>query len=347
MSEMSGERPEMIELQPREALDVGRRALLQIGTPADIAERVVGDLVANEVGGMRSHGILRLTEYVQDAAAGLLDVAARPTICAPSSQVRVVDGQGGFGVLAADAVTATLSELLEAHPLCAVALANAGHIGCLSGIGRAVALRGGAVLGFVNYLGAGQRVMPWQGEDGRLCTNPLLIAAPAKPDPFVLDMSTSTVSEGRIRQHWLDGTPVPGEWLVDAAGSEVTDPGRLYSDPPTAFMTPLGGTHGYKGFALGVAVELLAGVISGAGFVRDNADKRGNGGLFIGLSPALAGRAYEEVLQDMQAVRSHVEASSPTVHWPGSSRADSGETIRMSQRQWLALLDLADGKDLL
>ncbi|MFH9351145.1 Ldh family oxidoreductase [Kitasatospora sp. NPDC017646] len=345
MSEESGERPEMIELPPSEVLDVGRRAFLRIGTPADIADRVVGDLVANEIVGVRSHGILRLTDYLQDAAAGLLDVAARPAVTAPGGAVRVVDGQGGFGVLAADAVTANLYELLIGHPVCAVALTNAGHLGRLSAIGTAVARHGGAVLGFVNYLGAGQRVVPWQGEDGRLCTNPLLISVPAEPDPFVLDMSTSTVSEGRIRQHWLDGTTVPGGWLVDAAGAEVTDPDRLYSDPPTAFMTPLGGDHGYKGFALGVAVELLAGVISGAGYVRADTDRRGNGGLFIGISPALAGRAGDEVLREVGAVRSHLEASSPAVHWPGSGRTSGTDTIRLSQRRWLTLLAHADGKD--
>ncbi len=338
---------EIITIAADELAAACELALRSLGTPDDIADLVARSLVASEVADVPSHGVLRLKEYLHEARTGVLDVKARPQIRAPSSQVRIVDGRCGFGVLAAQAVVENLCDLLDAHTLCAVALTNAGHIGRLADVGRPVALRRGAVLGFVNYLGGGQRVVPWQGRDGRLCTNPLLVAVPAHPEPFVLDMSTSTVSEGKIRERWLTGLDVPSDWLVDADGGAVNDPARLYSDPPTAFMTPLGGSHGYKGFGLGIAVELLAGVVTGAGFAQPGVDRRGNGGLFIGLTTTLAGRAQDEVLHEAGALRAHLLSSATAVRWPGdrSAGAVDADAVRINQRVWAEILRYARGKD--
>lgn len=298
-----------------------REALGAVGTAPDVAGRVAAALVRSEARGLVSHGLLRLDDYLREVAAGTIRPGARPSVSCASPAVRVVDGGRGFGVLAADEVAHQLCDALAHHDLAAVALVNSNHVGALGQIGEAVAARGLAVLGFVNYLGAGQRVLPWRGRRGRLCTNPLLVAVPGgSGPPFVLDMSTSTVAEGRVRARLLAGRRVPAGWLVDDRWRPVTDPARLYLDPATAFLTPLGGAQGHKGFGLALAVELLGGVLTGAGTVGAAQAAGGNGGLFLGLRPTLFGRSAEDLAAEADAVRRHTtdaDGEGGATRWPG------------------------------
>jgi LDH2 family malate/lactate/ureidoglycolate dehydrogenase len=73
------------------------------------------------------------------------------------------------------------------------------------------------------------------------------------------------VSTGRVRAAARDGERAPEGWLVDAAGRPVTDPGAY--DRGEAQLQWLGGTRatgGYKGFGLGLLVEMLCAGLSGA-----------------------------------------------------------------------------------
>jgi LDH2 family malate/lactate/ureidoglycolate dehydrogenase len=113
----------------------------------------------------------------------------------------------------------------------------------------------------------GQRIArPPHGALAMLGTNPLAVAAPALDDhPFVLDMSTTVVPTGRIRAAARQGERLPEGWLEDASGRPVTDPAAF--DGGTAYLRWLGGgpdTGAYKGFGLGLVVELLAAVLPGA-----------------------------------------------------------------------------------
>jgi LDH2 family malate/lactate/ureidoglycolate dehydrogenase len=324
-----------------------RAALEGAGASDRVARRVARTLVRNEQRGLASHGLLRLDDYVAEIRSGAIKVDATPSVSAPSATVRVVDGERAFGVLAADTVADAICDVLGEHELAAVALVNANHVGALRELGEEVAGRGAIVLGFVNYLGAGQRVLPAKGmPEGRLCTNPILIAIPGgSGPPFVLDMSTSTVAEGKIRERWLAGAEVPDGWLVDRDGRPVNDPARLYADPPTAFMTPLGGERAHKGLGLALAVELLAGVVAGAGFVGPRAAAGGNGGLFLGLRPTLAGRDAAALARDVDALREHTTAvirEPAGARWPGEgAQCATGGPLLVEVRVWHGVLRMA------
>ncbi len=64
------------------------------------------------------------------------------------------------------------------------------------------------------------------GAEPLLGTNPLAIAIPAGQEPpLVLDMATSIVSYGTIKNYRLQGKPLPEGWMVDPkTGAAVTDP---------------------------------------------------------------------------------------------------------------------------
>lgn len=111
-----------------------------------------------------------------------------------------------------------------------------------------------------------------------LGTNPLSVAAPAGPHPpFVLDMSTTAAPTGRIRQAARSGQAVPEGLLCDDGGAPVTDPTAF--DQGRAHLMWLGGTTGrYKGFGLGLAVEVLAALVPGAGLGAHPDALSGDGG---------------------------------------------------------------------
>ncbi len=97
---------------------------------------------------------------------------------------------------------------------------------------------------------------------GRIGTNPLCLGVPTASDPVVLDIGTSVCAEGKVRVAFNKGEPVPEGWLLDAEGQPTTDPGVLYREPRGTIL-PLGGTQAYKGFGIGLLLDMLVGGLSG------------------------------------------------------------------------------------
>lgn len=118
--------------------------------------------------------------------------------------------------------------------------------------------------------------------------NPLAVGAPGEP-PFRFDGSLSTYSLIGLLDDARAGQ-VPAGAMLDATGSPSTDPslpGAVYDgERARGGMAPLGGT---KGFGLAVALELIAGAVSG-GFGGPPPGKRwGEGALILAFGPGLFG----------------------------------------------------------
>jgi uncharacterized oxidoreductase len=103
--------------------------------------------------------------------------------------------------------------------------------------------------------------------------------------PFVLDMATSAVAQGKIRVAHNKGEKVPPEWLIDDGGNPTSDPRYGVIDPLGALRTF--GLH--KGYGLALVCELLGGALTGGGtWHSDDRSKRRvwNGMLSILIDPA-------------------------------------------------------------
>ena len=132
--------------------------------------------------------------------------------------------------------------------------------------------------GMVGIYGAASSVnhmAPWGGAEPLLGTNPIAVAIPAGEEaPVVFDIATSVASNGAIRTHELQGTPLPEGWVMNRIdGAPITDPKRINEGT----YVPVGG---YKGSGLSIVIGLLAGVLNRAAFgrdVRDFAQPQGSG----------------------------------------------------------------------
>ncbi|WP_406145860.1 Ldh family oxidoreductase [Streptomyces sp. NBC_01012] len=236
------------------------------GLPMARARTAAEALCHGDLAGFPSHGLFNLERlYLPLLDSGRCDPRAEPVTVNDLGACAVVDHRRALGLWAAAEAMDDAVNRARSHGIGLVSVRGGTHFGC-AGFHAARAAAAGMV-GVVAANCGGQRLVPAPGGGLPLLgTNPLSVAAPALPGrPYVLDMSTTVVPTGRLRLAEREGAQVPEGWLEDGRGASVTDPGAY--DRGEARLRWLGGESGtgaYKGFGLGLAVEVLAAGLSGS-----------------------------------------------------------------------------------
>jgi uncharacterized oxidoreductase len=203
----------------------------------------------------------------------------------------VADANWGVGQVQAVRMLKLLAEKAHQSGQAIGTMTHCGHIGRLGEYCELMAKEGLVSLLMVNSHGAAVRVAPPGGKAPRLSTNPLAIGVPHRDSPLVLDFSTSATAEGKVRVKKIAGEKCPEGWLLDNEGKPTTDPNSLYGNPPGSIL-PMGGTQGYKGFGLGLMIEIFTGAISGGVTARPEPyPKKGNCVFMMLIDPGLYGGA--------------------------------------------------------
>jgi LDH2 family malate/lactate/ureidoglycolate dehydrogenase len=237
------------------------------GLPEDRAGAAAEALCHGDLTGFTSHGVTNLTRlYLPLLDSGRCDPRAEPRIVADHGASVLLDARRALGLWAATEAMDLAVERARRYGVGMVSVRGATHFGC-AGHHALRAVRH-QMVGLVTANCGRQRIVrPVGGRAPMLGTNPLALAAPAgdRP-PFVLDMATTVAPTGRIRAAARAGQSVPAGWLQDDAGAPVTDPAAF--DRGRAHLRWLGGdpdTGAYKGFGLGLLVEVLSALVPGAG----------------------------------------------------------------------------------
>jgi uncharacterized oxidoreductase len=233
------------------------------GVPADEADRVARSLVDANLCGHDSHGVIRVVQYVKALQDGVYRSGAPFTVENETYAVLVADGGWGLGQVQAHRLLERLVPKARQCGLAAGTLRHCGHIGRLGEYAEAAAARRLALIATVNGHGYARPVAPPGGTDARIGTNPLCLGVPTSGEPVFLDIGTSVCAEGKVRVLFNKGQPAPAGWLLDAAGRPTTDPGVLYREPRGTIL-PLGGPQAYKGFGIGLLLDMFAGGLSGS-----------------------------------------------------------------------------------
>ncbi|MGE3270282.1 MAG: Ldh family oxidoreductase [Chloroflexota bacterium] len=222
--------------------------------PADAA--IVADsLIAAEVRGVTSHGLIRLPVYLGNIKDGQVSATARPIIVADGPTATTIDGQRAMGQVASKLGMETAIERATTNGIAAVAVRNSNHFG--AGAYWAMLALPHNMIGIAMTNGA-VAMAPTGGVTPLLGNNPIAVASPAGSElPIVLDMALTTVARGWIKLASLKDQPLPDGWALDAKGRPTNDPNAALDGS----LLPVGG---YKGYGLAVIVELLTGVLSGA-----------------------------------------------------------------------------------
>lgn len=292
------------------------------GVPSDIAALVAASLVDSSLKGVDSHGVMRISKYINEIGSGWTSPSGRPEIIRETATTAIVSGNRGLGIFAMhEATELAVSKAKEAQ-VAVVGLTNTTHTGRLGWYCEAAAkhhalcmIMGGGHSGSAQ---SGRWVSPYGGAERALATNPLAIAMPGGRFGSVsVDFATSAVSEGRLQVYRTQGQKLPPGWILDKHGLPSTDPEDFYDG---GMILPVAG---HKGYGLAVVAELLGTAMLGASHTMNWAIMVADLAAFVSVEEYSAGA--DSALQRIKAVKPAPSFS--TVMIPGEP-----ERIAASQR---------------
>ena len=238
--------------------------------PAE-AQLVAENLVTANLTGHDSHGIGMMPRYVEALLEGGLHPNRQVEVKLDAGSLLTLDGRAGYGQSIGLQATRMAIERAKKHGVSITALGHSHHLGRIGHWAELAVAEGLVSIHFVNVQSFA-RVAPFAGADRRFGTNPVCIGIPLPGEPpFVLDMATSAVAQGKLRVAHNKRAKIPLGWLID-------DQGNPTDDPRWGVVAPLGamscfGEH--KGYGLAVACELLGGALTGGGVTDyDNKTRR-------------------------------------------------------------------------
>jgi uncharacterized oxidoreductase len=257
--------------------------------------------------GFDSHGIIRIPEYVALVRKGDLCPGAPMSVVKETANTAVIDFGNNFGQVGGVRAVERAIDKARSGDVTVIVTQRCGHVGRLGTYTEMAARAGFISLAFCNSPIHGHFVQPWGGREGRLATNPISFSFPqGSEDPIVADFSTAEVPEGVLRVYRNRGQRLPGQWVVDADGHPSDNPNDFYG-PPRGAIIPFGGTKGYRGYALSLLVEVMAGLLAGK---RPSAAQLGNGFTLVALNVAafLSDGEYSELIAEL---RDYMKSSPP------------------------------------
>ena len=285
------------------------------GSEADEAKLVAENLVTANLMGHDSHGIGMMPRYVEALLEGGLHPNRQVEVKFDAGALLTLDGCAGYGQSVGVQATQMAIARAREHGTAIVALGNSHHLGRIGHWAEMALAQGLVSLHFVNVQSFA-RVAPFAGADRRFGTNPVCIGIPLPGEPpFLLDMATSAVAQGKLRVAHNKGAKIPPGWLIDTEGNPTDDPRWGVLQPFGAMLT----TGEHKGYGLAVACELLGGALAGGGVTdHDNKTRRRvlNGMLSIVIDPARLG-TQAVFAKDAKSFLAWLRASRPA---PGHDR---------------------------
>ncbi len=294
--------------------------LMALGATNEEAGTVADVLVGANLAGHDSHGVIRLEQYARMVRAGQIvpgapfEVTRNRSKRGGKAAAALVDGHWGFGAMVAARAMDLAIELAEEHGVGVVSARRSNHVGRLGHYVLKATRQTFVALMTANNHGGGRWVAPWGGTDRRLSTNPIAFAAPMHDRQVLVDITTSTVAEGKVRVLRNKGLPMPEGWAILPNGSPLTDPAHMYG-PPHGSLLPFGGMAGHKGFALSMLVEILSGALSGAGCTGPGDPQPGNALFILVVDPGVF-TSWAAFLDEVTRLAEWVRASPPV---PGGS----------------------------
>jgi uncharacterized oxidoreductase len=301
------------------------------GSKAEEAKLVAENLVIANLTGHDSHGIGMMPRYVEALLEGGLHPNRTVEVKLDGGALLALDGGAGYGQSIGLQATRLAIERAKKHGLSITTLGNSHHLGRIGHWAEMAVAEGLVSLHFVNVISFA-RVAAYGGADGRFGTNPVCIGIPLPGEaPFLLDMATSAVAQGKLRVAHNKGVKIPLGWLIDRDGNPTDDPKWGVVQPFGAMQT----FGGHKGYGLAVACELLGGALTGGGTWHRQADTARtvlNGMLAIVIDPGKLG-TQASFEQEAQAFVEWLRQSPPGQGFDGVQIAGEPERKARAARE--------------
>jgi len=252
--------------------------MLAHGVDVAQAESVSEIMLWSDLIGRSNYGVLRLNIHMKRLKHGVLKCPCTPVFKQASNAIEILDADGGFGHHAGRLAMDRAIELAHDNGIGLVCVRNSNFFGAGAYYVNQAAKKKMIGLAMSNSF---PKVTSFGGRKPVLGTNPIAFAAPRRNGfHMMLDMSTAQVAGSTVRELIRKEKPLPEGIAIDASGRPITDPNLVAS----GVLLPMDGA---KGFGLALMIEILSGVISGAGIshevmsVYNNFQESGNNGHFM------------------------------------------------------------------
>jgi delta1-piperideine-2-carboxylate reductase len=276
-----------VRLTLDEVHDLAVRALEANGCDGRNAVAVARTVTAAERDGAKSHGLFRVPGYAGSLRNGKVNGRADPQVRRIGPCAIVVEGDRGFAPLAIELGQPPLIEAARENGMAALAIRRSHHYAALWPETQTLAEAGLVGMAFVNsppYMAPAGGKRPFFG------TNPMSFAWPRPGGgAMVWDQASSAMARGEIMLAGRDGHPLPPGAAIDRDGNPTTDPAAALEGAQLPF-------GGYKGAAIALMVDLLAGPLIGEVSSWESGEEdNGDGGpatggeLILALDPARFG----------------------------------------------------------
>lgn len=240
--------------------DFCKQSFEKSGLSTEDAELATDVLVKSEMRGVASHGLIRLPFYCKRLIDKGTKTHPEMKVLAEKPATLLIDGDNGLGQVISIKTMKKVLDKAKTSGICFAGVKNSCHFG-MAAYYAMMALEE-SMIGV-----AGSNTPPvmaaWGGSKSAIGNNPLAVAVPtAREFPLVLDISMSVVSGGKVRLAAVKKEKIPLDWVLDARGKPTDRPEDFF---PDGTLLPMG----HKGFGLAIMVEVLTGVLSGAGILSE------------------------------------------------------------------------------
>ena len=241
-----------------------RAAFEKMGCTPEDASTCANVLLAAELRGIPSHGIMRLKNYMLMWQKGLINTRPDIQIVHETPTTAVLDADHAFGAIAGTHAMNTAIKKAEKYGSAWMSVRNSSHFG-IAGYYSMMAMKKDMI--GITMTNANPLVAPTFSMDRLLGTNPIAVAIPAgKEEPFVADFATSPIARGKLAIKEREGQKVPQGYVQSEKGSASTDPGIITRG---GAIVPLGSNYergSHKGYSMAAIVDIFSSVLSYANF---------------------------------------------------------------------------------
>ena len=241
----------------------------KMGVPAHDARITADVLVQANLRGIDSHGVARLARYVNGLRDGVMLARPEERVVVETPTTVTLDAGAGLGQPVSYRAMTTAIDKARENGCGFATVRNSNHYG-IAGYYAMMALEHDMI--GISTTNAAVLVVPTFGCDAMYGTNPIALAVPADEErPIVIDMATSTVPRGKLEVYNRQEKTLPLGWATDERGVPTTDAAHVLDNfvkRAGGGLLPLGGAgeefSGYKGYGMGLMVEILSAVLPGA-----------------------------------------------------------------------------------
>lgn len=228
----------------------------RVGLPQEDAEVAADVLVEAELQGKDIQGVFFLERHVKRLRQGMVNPRPRSRVLTQAPGLMLLDGDGGLGQVVATRAMQVAIDRADEQGVCIVGVRNSNDFTMAGYYAMQAVARD--MIGFCATSSAAV-VPPFGGLDPVVSQGTMAWGIPAgKERPILVDMSQAVAPIGKIRNAARDGRKIPEGWAVNSNGQPIVDAHEALKRP---ILVPIGG---YKGFALELVADVLAGVLMGA-----------------------------------------------------------------------------------